>query len=158
MSAFSAFCYMESPQTLFFAGWQGPSAFSAFSPVSGEFENPTDRLYYDRPYSIAGEIRVLRFHFSEPSKSRDQDFSIADVFCFCALSIALQMSSFTVFPNFDLNFFSASKPLKKPIDIATPSIRTYAISIAPGIENTNRDRSPICSRKTEIRLVRRPAS
>ena len=32
-----------------------------------------------RPYSIAGEIRVIRSHFADRSKSRDQSFSIASV-------------------------------------------------------------------------------
>ena len=40
------------PQTLVFLGRKGPSAFSAYSPYRvriADFENPTDRLYYDRP-------------------------------------------------------------------------------------------------------------
>ena len=37
---------------LVFLGWEGPSAFSAFSPYRvwiADSENPTDRLCYDRP-------------------------------------------------------------------------------------------------------------
>ena len=36
-----------------------------------------------RPYSIEGEIRVHRLHFSDRCKSRDQSFSIASVYVFC---------------------------------------------------------------------------
>ena len=46
------FWSVESPQTLLYSGWEGPSAFSAFSPYRvwiADFENPTDRLYCDRP-------------------------------------------------------------------------------------------------------------
>ena len=46
--------------------------------------------------------------------------------CFCALSIALQVSSFAVFPNFDRNFSSHLNLLKKLIHalIAAPLMQT----------------------------------
>ena len=48
---FPRFCFVESLQTLVFLGSEGPSAFSALSPYHvgiADFENPTDRLYYER--------------------------------------------------------------------------------------------------------------
>ena len=57
--------------------------------------------------SIASGIRVLRLHFSDRSKSQDQDFSIASV-CVCvffALVSAIHMSSFAMFSNFDRTIF-----------------------------------------------------
>ena len=46
---------------LFFLGWEGPSAFSAFSPYQvriADFKNPTDRLYYDRPWVTGTHVEI----------------------------------------------------------------------------------------------------
>ena len=64
--------------------------------------------------------------FSDRSKSRDQVLSIGRV-CVFALSIALQMSSFAVFTNFDRNFvlhLNISSNYTLDTLIATPSIGT----------------------------------
>ena len=56
------------------------------------------------PYPIAGETRVFRSRFSDRSKIAGSDFFDRRRLLLLALSIALEMSSFAMFPSYDRNF------------------------------------------------------
>ena len=107
-----------------------------------------------RPYSIAGEIRVLRSHFSDRSRSRDQNSLIAGVRVFLHFRSRLKCLFICSVSQFWSQLFYASKPLKK-LSLLLVQLGPNQFRSHIGSQNHNRDRWPIRSQKTEIRMAAR---